>query len=169
MRAEQARREDERKRVADKREQERQARQEAKQKSEEERLLHEQEDLKKLANFHGLTTALKEEADINMFGDVQSDNDDDFVMPVYNEPPFEDSPAEAEDDKFEETPQVVKQAASPLHDLQEFGEDSEDVEMEEDLLTGESPPIQTSILDEHFKHKLEKHSNNPPKLARIQK
>jgi hypothetical protein len=57
-----------------------------------------------------LTTALKED-DVNMFGDIQSDNEDDYVMPVYNEnAAFEESPdqAEPEDEKFEETPQVMK-------------------------------------------------------------
>ena len=37
---------------------------------------------------------------MNMFGDIQSENEDDFVMPPYNEEnqPAEDSPEQVEQD-----------------------------------------------------------------------
>lgn len=99
---------------------------------------------------------MKEEEDVNMFGDIQSENEEDYVMPVYNENPrFDDSPAEqaeAEDEKFEETPQVMKPDLREFPHVQKSGDapaiDEEDAEMEEEPATGDSPYIKTQIFSE---------------------
>ena len=79
-------------------------------KAEEERLLREQEEAKRIQAFkldQEFADQLKDGQDegMNMFGDIQSDNEDDFVMPPFNEenPAVDDSPEqqEADDDKLD--------------------------------------------------------------------
>jgi hypothetical protein len=105
-----------------------------------------------------------------MFGDIQSDNEDDFVMPVDNEPVYNDSPDAAEDSKLEETPrdkeprEVHLQAfIAPAPEPYELSDHSDhsDSEMED----AESPLIKKSILDEHFMSQLRRVEGNHSKLV----
>ena len=79
-----------------------------------------------------------------MFGDIQSDNEDDFVMPAFGDegPAYNDSPDQVEADEadaFDEANEVLNQFEPVVPVVVDDWEDEEDVDMDEEPVAGESP------------------------------